>query len=95
MGMVSFRAEPDAIKLFDQAAEECDVSRSVWLREAAMAALEDPGAVLPHSRRALAVQARQLGASENLDACVHPLTARRDLPFSVICSICGQVVRTR
>lgn len=79
---------------------------SVWAREAlagvvALGGLQKLRDVLEsvempfeaHPARSLALQASPLGRSAPTGECTHPPTARRQLPFSVVCGLCGSRVK--
>lgn len=94
MPMISVRVDDDAAALFDKRADEAGVSRSVWVRESLMAAANPSNGMQAHPARALAVQRGSISTAKVKD-CQHPPQARRDLPFSVVCGVCGDVIRRR
>ena len=91
--MLNVRVEPDLAAAIESAATAAGVSRSVWMREVLAASANANGEA--HPPRALALQAsREIGhLHPDRQECRHPKTARRKLPFSEVCGICGTTTR--
>jgi len=103
------RMEPDLREAIDRFVAADGVrNASVWAREAlagvvALGGLEElnrclgqTGDEMPfvtHPARSLALQASRNKNVELSGDCLHPLTARHDLPFGQVCRLCG--VRTK
>jgi hypothetical protein len=100
--MLNVRVEDGVWGLIASAVEASGVSRSDWVREVLVGAASGrlvPGPVsgegvpvVVHPVRALALQARA-GRRSGHPTCAHPLTARSQLPFREVCSVCGGTVR--
>jgi hypothetical protein len=47
----------------------------------------------PHPDRFLTIQAQTARRETMSRGCAHPLTARKRMPFTVVCGSCGVVVK--
>lgn len=107
--MFNVRVDETLGDAIDAAAEGSGLKKSVWAREVLGAValggvtLDDltrivaergVGAGLtPHPARYLALGHLQGRREPVVRGCVHPETARKHLPFSVVCGLCGEVLK--
>lgn len=89
--MLNVRVEQDLAEAIDRAAEDHGVSRSMWMREVLAKAVV--GVEEPHPARTLALQKQRRLQVEERTHCTHPPGARKQLPFSEVCTLCGVTVR--
>ena len=106
--MFNFRVDDDLDDAIVAAAKKLGVNRSVWAREILGAValggvtMEDLTLLVeakgnagesPHPERFLTLQAqigRKYAATQK---CIHPVTGRKRMPFTIICGVCGDVVK--
>ena len=89
-------------------AEAMGVKKSVWAREVLgavalggvtmeqltlLVAANGESAQSPHPERFLTLQAQTARRELLSKTCLHPLTARKRMPFTVLCGVCGEVVK--
>jgi hypothetical protein len=89
-------------------AAEMGVKKSVWAREVLgavalggvtmeqltlLVASNGEQAQSPHPERFLTLQAQTARREHLSRSCSHPLPARKQMPFTVVCSLCGDVVK--
>lgn len=106
--LFNVRVDDDLEDAIIAAANAMGVKKSVWAREvlgavalggvtmdelAELVRLKGLQGESPHPDRFLTIQAqtarrRTLGAN-----CIHPLTARKQMPFTVVCGLCGETVK--
>lgn len=102
------RMDPELREAIDRFVQADGVQNaSVWAREAlagvvALGGLESLRKALdgeqempfePHPARSLALQVSRGGKTDLSGDCLHPPTARRDLPFGQVCRLCGVRVK--
>ena len=106
--LFNFRVDDDLEEAIKEAAEAAGVKRSVWAREvlgavaiggvtlhelADIVEARGTGGGSPHPERFLALQG-QVGRRHAVEqACIHPVTGRKRLPFTIVCGVCGGVVK--
>lgn len=106
--MFNVRVDDTLLDAIEDAAERVGLRKSVWAREVLGAValggvtLDDLTVLVqqrngsgtsPHPERYLAVQSLQGRTDRVVKACTHPLTARQQLPFTIVCGLCGTVVK--
>jgi hypothetical protein len=105
--MFNFRVDDDMDIAIEESAGAAGLKKSVWAREV-LGAVALGGVTLeqladlvqangkqgesPHPERFLTVQG-QVGRKDRNPDCIHPLTARKRMPFTIICGICKTVVK--
>ena len=90
--LINVRVDEELDEAIKSAAAALGVTRSVWMREA-LASAADMNGGAAHPARALTLQATQVKSRRNDGRCIHPATARRQLPYSVLCTLCGVTMK--
>lgn len=105
--MFNFRVDDDLDDAIQECADGMGVKKSVWAREilgavayggvtmeqlADLVAANQMQGNSPHPVRFLTVQG-QVGRADRKPDCLHPLTARKRMPFTIICGVCKTVVK--
>lgn len=106
--LFNFRVDDDLNTAIEEAADGAGIKKSVWAREVlgavalggvTLVQLADliegngTGALSPHPARFLTLQGQTGRRYATEQACLHPVTAYKRLPFTVICGLCGGVVK--
>lgn len=106
--LFNVRMEDELIDTIEGLSRDLGVKKSVWAREVlgvvalggvtmeqltALVAANGKAGESPHPERFLTIQAQTARRETMSRDCVHPLTARRRMPFTVLCSSCGAVVK--
>lgn len=106
--LLNVRMEDEMQDLIEARADEMGVKKSVWVREIlgavvlggvtmeqlnALVAANGKQGESPHPERFLTIQAQTARRETMARDCAHPLTARRRMPFTVLCGLCGTVVK--
>lgn len=106
--LFNFRVSDDLDLAIEESAKAAGVKKSMWAREvlgavalggvtlddlAQLIALRGNSDQSPHPQRQLVLQGSTGRLDEAQRDCVHPVTGRKQLAFSVICSVCGATVK--
>lgn len=106
--MFNFRVDDDLWDACVQAADTLGVNKSVWAREilgavalggvtmedlTALVAAKGLAGETPHPERFLTLQGQTGRKDQAARACLHPVTGWKRMPFTVVCGVCGDVVK--
>jgi predicted transcriptional regulator len=106
--LFNIRVDDDLQDAIDACAKALGVKKSVWAREVLgavalggvtmeqltlLVASNGEQAKSPHPERFLTIQAQTARRELLSKTCSHPLPARKHMPFTVVCSLCGDVVK--
>lgn len=106
--LFNFRVDDDLDEAIKGAAEAAGLKRSVWAREV-LGAVAIGGVTMdeladlvesrglsgqsPHPERFLALQGQVGRRYAAEQACLHPVSGHKRMAFTVICGVCGGVVK--
>lgn len=102
--MFNVRVEDDLLAAIESKAAETGVTKSVWAREVLasvayglieLTEVKSNGESGPHPARFLALQSVTSASRKMTGACLHPVSAYVELPFTTVCRVCGAVVRQK
>lgn len=106
--LFNFRADDELHDAVEAMADQLGVKKSVLAREilgavvlggvtmeqlTAIVAENGLSSETPHPQRFLTIQAQTARRQTLSRGCIHPVTAYKRMPFTVICGVCGEVVK--
>lgn len=106
--LFNFRVDDDLLDATEAYADALGVKKSVLAREilgavilggvtmeqlTALVAANGRSGETPHPQRFLTIQAQTARRQTLSRGCAHPVTAFKRMPFTIMCGVCGEVVK--